>query len=106
MTHMDIYQHDGSTTFRLVLRGDLVDVYVEELESAWTTAKSILDGKELLVDITAVSNTDTPALRLLRRMQEAGAHIHPAPPLEAARTLQVLTTETRGWKFWKTRRAI
>ena len=44
---MKMYQHDRAKAFQFVLHGDLVGERVQELEHAWTTAKSILGGKEL-----------------------------------------------------------
>jgi anti-anti-sigma regulatory factor len=53
---MNMYQHDGTTVFQFILRGELTGDRVRELEHAWTTAKSILGGKELIVDISGITN--------------------------------------------------
>jgi hypothetical protein len=77
---LDIYQHDSPTMFRFVLRGDLKGACVDELEHAWTTAISVLKGKELVVDISAVASADQTGLDLLDRMRVSGARMTaPAP---------------------------
>jgi anti-anti-sigma regulatory factor len=55
---MNMYQHDSATTFQFVLRGELVGDRVEDLEHAWNTAKSILAGKQLVVDISGITYAD------------------------------------------------
>jgi len=77
---MEMYQHDSSRRFRFVLRGQLAGTTVYELEAAWTTAKSILAGKELVVDIHGVTEADPSGIQLLCRMRESGARIDPAMP--------------------------
>lgn len=74
---MDLYQHDGSKSYRIVLRGELSGPWVQELESVWTTAKSILGGKTLLVDASGMTRADTSGIALLRRMEQSGAQIRP-----------------------------
>ncbi len=44
---MDMYQHDGATMFRFVLRGELAGEAVEDLEQAWRTAQSVAREKQL-----------------------------------------------------------
>jgi hypothetical protein len=72
---MDMYLHDSSTTFRIVLRGELAGGSVRELEHAWTTAGSILGSKELLVDISGLTSADAGGTELLSRMRELGAQV-------------------------------
>ncbi len=72
---MDIYQHDGATTFRFVVRGELSGKAVGELEQAWTTATSILRQRALVVDVSGVTNTDASGLCLLSRLQESGCRL-------------------------------
>ena len=55
---MTMYQHDSPLTYRFVLRGELAGERVEELEHAWNTAKSILGGKELVVDVSGITDAD------------------------------------------------
>lgn len=72
---MDMYQHDSAASFRFVLRGELAGNGVWQLEHAWHTAKSILAGKDLIVDISRITNTDLPGRELLHRMRESGARL-------------------------------
>lgn len=72
---MEMYQHDGATSFRFVLKGDLCGLAVEQLEWAWHTAKSILRSKDLIVDVSEITKADPPGVELLSRMQKAGAHL-------------------------------
>ena len=80
---MDIYQHDSATTFQFVLRGELIGDRVEDLEHAWNTAKSILGGKQLVVDISGITNADAAGVDLLSRMQKSGARLTAALPPES-----------------------
>ncbi|HUO32657.1 MAG TPA: hypothetical protein VMU80_25815 [Bryobacteraceae bacterium] len=78
---MDMYQHDGASLFRFVLRGELCGYCVEELQHAWTTAQSILGTKELVVDICGLAAADAAGVELLSRMRKSGARlIAPLPP--------------------------
>jgi ABC-type transporter Mla MlaB component len=87
---MDMYQHDGAAMFRFVLRGELTGDRVGELKSAWITAQSILEGKELVVDLSGVANADLSAVDLLSRMREAGARLTAALPAESEELLRSL----------------
>lgn len=87
---MDIYQHDRATMFQFVLRGELSGERVPELEHAWTTANSILAGKELVVDVSGVAGADPSGVDLLRRMRAAGAHLTATLPPESGEFLQSL----------------
>jgi hypothetical protein len=70
-----MYQHDSSDVFRFVLSGDLCGTAVQQLEWAWETAKSILNGKELIIDASGIAKADPLGLELLFRMRTAGARI-------------------------------
>jgi ABC-type transporter Mla MlaB component len=97
---MDMYQHDSATMFQFVLQGDLIGDQVLELQHAWTTAKSILAGKELVVDISGMTNADPSGVDLLSRMRESGACLTAAlPPAseEILRSLGVPVAAPRGW---------
>lgn len=75
---MAIYQHDLASAFRLQILGALRDGTVTELERCWVTARSIMDGKELVVDLRGLTESDEAARALLDRMQAAGARIETA----------------------------
>lgn len=87
---MDMYQHDGATMFQFVLRGELIGNPVQDLEHAWSTAKSILAGKELVVDISGITSADPPGVDLLSRMRESGARLTAALPPESAEFIRSL----------------
>ena len=70
---MNIYQHDGADAFQFVLSGELSGAAVQELRWRWETASSILNGKELTVDISGITDADDFGRALLSLMQESGA---------------------------------
>lgn len=77
---MEMYQHDRAKAFQFVLHGDLVGERVQELEHAWTTAKSILKGKELVIDVSGITYADKVGVDLLARMRDSGARLTAALP--------------------------
>ena len=78
---MEMYQHDCVTEFRFLLRGELTGGSVSELEHAWTTATSILNGRALAVDVSGLMNADESGVGLLFRMRDSGARLTaPLPP--------------------------
>jgi len=79
-TIMDYYQHDGATTFRFQLAGDLAGPGVMDLEHAWQTATSIMDGKQLVLDVSNVTGADAMGMQLLKRMLGSGARLVSAEP--------------------------
>src|SRR5438046_231749 len=87
---MEMYQHDGATMFRFVLRGDLTGGDVPELEHAWTTAKSILNGRDLAVDVSGLTNADESGVDLLFRMRDSGARLSAPLPLASEELLRSL----------------
>jgi len=90
MMPMDIYQHDSAAMFRFVLRGHLANEHVLELEHAWTTARSILQQKELVVDVSGISDADPQGAELLHRMRDAGARLTAALPPKSEELLRSL----------------
>ena len=86
----DMYQHDSATMFRFVLSGELIGDRVRDLEHAWNTAQSILAGKELVVDISGITNANPPGVELLSRMRESGARLTAALPPESEEFLRSL----------------
>jgi hypothetical protein len=82
---MDMYLHDSSEMFCFVLRGDLAGVFVRELESAWTTARSILGARNLIVDISGLTDTDESGRELLNRLHQSGARLIREKPARNAK---------------------
>ncbi|HVO78485.1 MAG TPA: STAS domain-containing protein [Candidatus Bathyarchaeia archaeon] len=72
---MDLYQHDSAAMFRFVLRGDLSGTFVREFEQAWNTATSIATQKEIVVDLSGVTDADAAGVELLCRMRESGVRL-------------------------------
>lgn len=76
---MILYQHDQAKTFRFVLVGELDGTSAHELQCAWETARSVLRGRELLVDLTQMTTAGPEGRGLLSRMKEAGARLLETP---------------------------
>lgn len=87
---MEIYQHDSAAMFRFVLRGRLDGEHVVELEHAWTTARSILQHRELVVDVGGIWDADRKGAELLLRMRDAGARLTAALPPKSEELLRSL----------------
>jgi ABC-type transporter Mla MlaB component len=83
MSMMELYQHDGRSTFRFVLRGSLAGRWVQELEYAWVTASSVLKGKEVVVDVCGVAEIDEHGVNLLSRMRAKGVRLVANTPPES-----------------------
>jgi ABC-type transporter Mla MlaB component len=77
---MEMHQHDSAQAFRFVLSGELAGDAVQQLEWAWETAKSILAGRDLIVDVSGIANADRSGGELLCRMRESGARLTAALP--------------------------
>jgi ABC-type transporter Mla MlaB component len=78
---LEVYQHDSPAMFRFVVSGDLSGDRVVELEHAWTAAKSILNGRQVVVDVSGIRKADDWGFSLLCRMRESGACLTaPQPP--------------------------
>jgi ABC-type transporter Mla MlaB component len=97
VSDLTMYQHDAASLFRFVLMGRLAGRDVEDMEHAWITARSVMDGKELVVDLSAVTEIDGAGMHLLARVEACGARvIYPAQP---ARTERV-AAPVSGWRRW------
>lgn len=75
MRVLDIYQHDSADTFRFVLREELAKIEVQQLQCTWETAKSILNGKDHIIEVSGVAKADSVGVDLLTRIRESGAQI-------------------------------
>jgi len=85
---VEIYQHDGATTFRIQLRGRLEGAQVENLEHAWICATSVLRGKQLVIDISGLTGADQKGAALLSRLRESGARFEGSAPPELVELAQ------------------
>lgn len=90
LSTMDYYQHDGATSFRFQLAGDLAGPCVTDLEHAWHTASSIMTGKQLVVDVSDLTSADVPGVQLLQSMLKSGAQLVSAQPPASPDLLRTL----------------
>ena len=75
---MQMYLNDSVKTFEFVLQGELAGDAVRSLEHAWITATSILDGKDVFVDVSALTAADSKGIELLDRITASGARLRAA----------------------------
>ena len=87
---MTMYQHDSANLFRFVLGGNLTSSDAQLLGWAWESARSILDHKELMVDVTRLNNVDPAGIDILSRMQTSGARIVAAQPPQCEELLRFI----------------
>jgi ABC-type transporter Mla MlaB component len=87
---MQMYLKDSASTFEFVLRGELTGDAVEGLEHAWITATSILHGKDVLIDVSALTDADSEGVALLYRMTGSGARLRAAQPPHSPEFLRSL----------------
>ena len=85
MAKLLYYMHDGPTTFRFEIAGDLAGDGVREIEQAWRTASSLIARKTLIIDASFVSGLDDAGQSLLLLWQKHGAHF--IATTEASRAL-------------------
>jgi len=88
-----MYLHDRPALFQFVLKGKLSGDPVQSLKHAWDTALSVIGNKELIIDVSGVTDADSSGVALLARMQQSGARLT-APqsrqPAEFLRSLGVV----------------
>ena len=70
--HLNYYLHDGSGEFRIQLAGHLSQGNARDLEEAWRTASSTIDGKCLIVDLSHVTSIDVSGRELLDKWHAHG----------------------------------
>ena len=76
--------------FRFVLLGELTGMYVRDFEQAWNTATSIAARKDVVVDISGVTDADAEGVELLSRMRESGARLIATQPAKSEALLRSL----------------
>jgi anti-anti-sigma regulatory factor len=82
--------HDGSSEFRFQLSGRLSHGGARDLERAWSTASSVIDGKCLIVDLSQVTSVDASGCELLDKWHAQGARLV-VTSSEAQARIQVMT---------------
>src|SRR5690349_21989075 len=80
---MEMYLNDSVDAFEFVLQGELIGSDVKSLEQAWITATSILNGKDLFVDVSSLTAADRDGIELLHRMVASGARLKAGPPAQS-----------------------
>jgi anti-anti-sigma regulatory factor len=85
-----MYLHDSAAMFRFVLKGELSGLRAQDLEQAWTTAQSTLNGRELVVDVSGLTGADESGVGLLARMRSEGARLTAALPPKSEEFLRSL----------------
>ncbi len=66
---------------RLFLEGRLAGPWVQEVELCWQRARSAIQGKTVIVDLSAVDYVDDDGERLLTVLHEHGAKLIACGPL-------------------------
>jgi hypothetical protein len=69
------------------------------IEHAWNSVQSILAGKELVVDISGITNADPMGIDLLFRMRESGGRLTAALPPESedfVRSFGIVAVKSSG----------
>jgi S1-C subfamily serine protease len=79
---MEIYLHDGASSFRIVVLGALVGPAAAELDRTWKTASSVLDEGKFVIDITGLTAIDGSGLSVLSRMHDSGCLLKAQRPLD------------------------
>ena len=102
---MQMYLNDSVKTFEFVLQGELTADTVPSLEHAWITARSILHGKEVFVNVSALTAADAEGIDLLSRITASGARLKAAPQsrsMEFLRSMGVILVapSRRGRRSW------
>ena len=69
------YMHDGPTAFSIELAGILATEGAKKLEQDWRSASAVIGRKELVVDLSFVTEIDPGGRQLLLRWFRTGATV-------------------------------
>ena len=69
------YMHDGPTAFSIELAGALAAEAAKKLEQDWRSASGVIGKKELVVDLSFVTEIDLRGRQLLLRWFRNGATV-------------------------------
>jgi hypothetical protein len=75
MTNLEYYLHDNPDALRIEIVGNLSGAGMASIEHAWRTSNSVLAGRHIVVDRTAVAEADGDGRRLLLSWHRCGARI-------------------------------
>ncbi len=79
------YIHDSVPTLRFQLIGDLRAASVRELDGSWETARTTLNSRRFLLDVSQLFSADEEGRAWLFKMKDAGAQFEPASYLDSPR---------------------
>src|ERR1700735_5464316 len=72
---LQYYMHDGSTSFRFELAGNLNNEGAHKLDQAWRTASSVIGDRRLSIEMTFVTCLDAQGRALVARWHREGAQL-------------------------------
>ncbi|MCU1294819.1 MAG: hypothetical protein JWP08_3669 [Bryobacterales bacterium] len=79
------YLHDSVEACRLQLLGPLTSAEIKELAGCWTTARTTLEARKLILDISAVTSVDDGGRKWIAAMVAEGASLVQPAPAQPAR---------------------
>jgi hypothetical protein len=71
------YIHDAVSSCRLQLIGELTEAELEDLNGCWSTVKTTLGSRKLLLDLYALRSVDEAGKQWLAGMAQEGAIYSP-----------------------------
>jgi hypothetical protein len=74
-TPLEYYIHDEADALRFEIVGNLTGPAVGSVDQAWRTAHSVLDGRTIIVGLTAFTGADESGRDLLLSWHRSGARI-------------------------------
>jgi len=74
-TPLEYYIHDEFDVLRLEIVGNLTGPAVASVDQAWRTAHSVIDGRRVVVGLTALADADESGRDLLLSWHRSGARI-------------------------------
>jgi hypothetical protein len=72
---LSYYMHDGPTAFSIELAGALAAQAAKKLEQDWRSASEAIGEKELVIDLSFVTEIDPAGHQLLLRWRRNGATV-------------------------------
>jgi hypothetical protein len=82
------YLHDSVESCRLQLFGPLTSADLKELTGCWSTARTTLEARKLILDISAVISVDDAGRQWIAAMSAEGALLVEASPEPPSRPCQ------------------
>ena len=74
-TSLQYYIHDEADALRFEIVGNLTGPAVGSIDQAWRTAHSVLDGRAVVVGLTAFADADESVRDVLLSWHRSGARI-------------------------------